>query len=130
MIEEFAVIYKVNIAAYAAGINKAECSTEGHAAAENKLIADTFPQKLHRIVHYFSAALAVSGRYTLAVKEIELNHIVAPAVENGIENPLYVFTRLRIVNIKRICAAPTDTAELRTTFFVLYQPIGMLLCCF
>ncbi len=49
---EFAAVNKVNIAAYAAGVNNAEGGAERHAAAEEEFIlAHALAQEIHRLAH-------------------------------------------------------------------------------
>ena len=127
VIINLALICKVNIAADSAGIANADCGTHGRTAAEKKLVAHAFTQKLHCLIHNFAAALAVSGCYALAVEEVELNHIVAPLVEHGVKHLFDVFSCFIVINIKSVCAAPCDTAELRLALFILDKPVRMLL---
>ena len=123
-----ALICKVNVTADSAGIADTDSRTHGNTAAEKKLIAYAFAEKLHSVIHDFASALTVSGRNALAVEEVNLNHIIIPVIENNVKEMLDIFSCFIIVNIKSLCAAPADAAYLRLAVFILDKPIGMLFC--
>ena len=114
------------VRAYAAVVDFSERGHKRHAATQDEFVSYAFAQKIHRVVHYFRAAVAVKRFDCRRVQEVEFDQVESPFVQHGIEYFFNVSAHFFVVDIQRVKTAPVVACAAGNAFFVDDQPVFVL----
>ena len=122
----FSFELQIDVTADPASVHDPERRTQRHAATEYQFVAHAFAQKFHCVRHDLAAAQPVSGEHALTVQKVELDHVVAPIVQNDVEEISDILAHLFVIQIQSIRAAPAHATYYRIAAGIFDHPIGVL----
>lgn len=125
-VEEVAAVDLVGVRADAAGVEDAETGAERSAAAEDQFVAAGFPKEVDAVGHELSAVLPETRVLADAVEEVEFDEVIAPLVQDDIEEVLDVLPGAGVVDVERIGEAPAEVGEDAAALLVFDEPVRVL----
>ena len=118
----------IDVRADAAVIEPAKRREQRHAATQNVFVAAAVAKESAGVVHNFAAGFVAEGDKTRRVQEVELDHIVAPLVQNHVKEVADIVGALFDVKVESEARTSAKHSLCRFAVCVFQNPVGMSFC--